>query len=104
MSTAEKKQVIIRMYPDDIAKIHERLKEDGLSFQKFSEVLFSAYLRGNKEILKLIAKRVEEKVNKRETGGLDDTEREELFRRIEKEYSPLKDLDEAMQEIDDEEE
>jgi len=103
MSTIEKKQVILRLYPEDIPKIYEKAKNDGLSFQKVAEVLFRAYLRGNKEIMKLIAKRVEELGNKKKDGPLDSMERDELFRRIEKEYSPLRDINAAMEELDEEE-
>ena len=101
MSAKDKKQAPIRLYPEKYQKIKERLEEDGLSFQKLAETLFDAYLANNKEILRLVGKRIEDRGNK---NHLDSTEREELMRIIEKEHSPLRDLLEKIREIEDEEE
>jgi hypothetical protein len=102
MSSKDKKMVPIRVYPDKYQKLTDKLKEAGLSLQKFTEVLIDAYLKNNKEIMRLVGQRVEDKKNKKNSNELDDEEREEVFRVIEKEYSPLREVNEAIEEIDDE--
>jgi predicted DNA binding CopG/RHH family protein len=102
MPTKKKVQCPIRLYPDHYAKIREKAELDGLNFQKVSEALFGAYLKNNKDIMKIVKKFAEDNGAKKKKGELTDIERDELLRIIEDEYSPLKDLDNIIQEIDDE--
>jgi hypothetical protein len=102
MSVKEKIQCPIRLYKDQYQRVRAKASEDNISFQKLGEVLFGAYLKGNKEIMKLVEKHASEKSTKKKRGELTDLERDELLRVIEQEYSPLRELEETIQEIDDE--
>jgi len=90
MAAREKKQCQIRFYADEFEKIQEKAKLDGLSYQQLGDVLFSAYLRDNKHVRKLVDKFVESKNKKDRKFRLDDIERNELLRLIEEEHSPLR--------------
>jgi hypothetical protein len=102
MSSKEKVHMIFRAYADTRDKINAKSKEEGLSSQKVFDTLFGAYLKNNPSIMKLVDKAIVEK-GERKKGKLDSTERDELFRLIENEYSPLRDLDKAVQELEEEE-
>jgi hypothetical protein len=102
MSSKDKKLVPIRIYPDKYQKLQDKLDEAGLSVQKFTEVVIDAYLKNNKEINRLVGQRVEDKKTKKDSEMLSDEEREEIFRITEEEYSPLREINEAIEEIDDE--
>jgi len=101
MPVSEKKQCPIRLYPDQIKKIKAKVMQDKLTFQKLAEILFSAYLKDNKEIKRLVQRHADEKYARRRRYQLTDMEAEELLRRIAKE-SPYSEIDEAMEELDDE--
>lgn len=67
--------------------------------QKLSDILFKAYLKDNKEIMKLVTKYADDKKNKKKRYGMTELEAEDIMSRIE-EYSPLSDIDKAFKEID----
>lgn len=103
MPVKDKVQCPIRLYKDQYDKIKAKMVDDKLSFQKLSEILFTAYLKNNKEVMRLVRKYVDEKDEKKRRFNLDSIEREELLRLIEEEHSPLKDVNQAVQEMKDEE-
>ena len=90
----DKQQCPIRLYSDVYEKIHEKIKIDGISFQKLGELLFGAYARDHVEIDKIVKKFTENKKRKSDNiNYLDDIEKDELFRMLEQ-NSPLKDFGE----------
>jgi hypothetical protein len=97
-------QLIVRIYPDIKEQLLAKLQLDGLSFQSMFEVLTTAYLKNNKETQRLVEKFAESKKNKKKKNELNDMERDELLRVIEREYSPLRDLEGAIKETEEEEE
>jgi hypothetical protein len=100
MSIKDKVQCAIRLYKDDFIKVKTKVIEDNISLQVLGEVLYGAYLKNNKEIMRLVKRRADERHTNKRKYSLDEVERDELLRLIEKEYSPLK---EAIQEIENEE-
>ena len=99
MASKEKIQCPVRLYKDQYKKIKAKVIEDQITFQKLAEVLFNAYLKNNKEIARLVQKYGDEKNSKRRRFGLNSAEKEELLRMIEKECSPLYDLQKTIEEI-----
>lgn len=71
-------------------KIKSKVAKHGLTYQKLGELLFSAYIKGNKEVLKLVEQYVDEKGLRKKGVYMDTIESEELLRQIE-ELSPLQD-------------
>ena len=101
MSVKNKKQTPIRLYPDQIEKIKAKTVQDGITFQKLAEVLFTAYLKGNKEINRLVEQFADDKKNKKKRYSFNEMEADELYRILEEEYSPLKYIEDARREIED---
>lgn len=89
MSARDKKQCQIRFYADEFERIQDKCKEEGINYQQLGDVLFGAFLKNNKEIMRLIHKFVESRNSNDRTNLLDDLERNELFRLLESQ-SPLK--------------
>lgn len=106
MSKKEKKLILakdkqlcpIRMHRDQYLKVRAKLEEDGISYQKFTEVVFNAYLNNNKEIGRLITRFTASKGPKLKRTDLNEIERDELLRIIENEHSPLRELGEVIEE------
>lgn len=92
----------IRLYEGQYKKIKVKVAEDNISFQKLAEVLMSAYLKNNKEIKRLVAEYSDIRNSKRRRYELNEIEKSEILRKIEEEYSPLRNLEEAIEEIEDE--
>jgi hypothetical protein len=88
----KRKQCPIRLWEDDYNKVKAKIVQDKLTFQKLAEVLFKAYLDGNKEILKLVEKYSDQKSEKRRRyNQFTDFEADKILRIIEGEISPLAD-------------
>lgn len=108
MSSKDKIQAPVRLYPDQYEKIREKVRYDGLSYQKLAEILFKLYLKNNKEVMKHVEKFVEQKGNRKNRPMLDEMESDELLRVIEENYSPLREdredrsVEEIIEEIEDE--
>lgn len=106
MSSKDKIQAPIRLYSDQYDKLREKLRYDGLSYQKLAEVLFKLYIKNNKEVMKHVQKFVEQKGTRKDRPMLDEMESEELLRIIEESYSPLRgdnrNVEEILEEIEDE--
>lgn len=105
MPSKDKIQAPVRLYPDVYEKLREKVRYDGLSYQKLSEILFKLYLKNNKEVMKHVEKYVTQKGSRKRGPMLDEMESEELFRVIEENYSPLRDkrkIEEIVEEIEDE--
>ena len=102
MTVREKDQHPVRIYSDDWEKLKVKTKSDGISFQKLTEVLFKAYLKKNKEIMRLVDKFVEDKGTRKNRMGLDEIEADEILRMIEEEYSPLRTIEEVKRELENE--
>jgi len=97
--TKEKQLCPIRLHRDQYLKLRAKLEGDGLSFQKFTEVIFIAYLKNNKEIKRLVDNFVSSKGEKQKRTDLNEIERDELLRIIENEYSPLRELKQVVEEV-----
>jgi len=103
MAVKDKVQCPVRMYKDQYNKMREKASEDGMTFQKLSEILFNAYLKDNKGIRKLVEKYADSKHSRKKRPVLDNLESEELLRIIEQEHTPLRDLEKLIkEELDDE--
>jgi len=77
-----------------------KVAEDKVSIQKFGELMVSYYLKGNKEISRIVKKYSDEKHTTKRRYSLDELEAAELLDRIEKDFSPLRDIEEALEEIE----
>jgi hypothetical protein len=102
MSIKNKKQTPLRLYPDQIINIKAKIVEDKITFQKLGEILFGAYLKNNKEIMRLVKKYADEKYARKRRYTFDEMEADELLRKIENEYSPLKEFNTIMEDIENE--
>jgi len=100
--TVLKKQAPLRFMPDDWKKIKAKMVVDKITYQKLGEILFKAYMRNNKEIMKLVLKYADDKENKKKRYGVTELEAEEILKYAEQ-HSPLSDFDEAIKELEDEE-
>lgn len=104
MSVEEKKQCQIRLYPEQIDKIKAKVVQDKITFQKLAEILFGAYLKGNKEINRLVQKYADDKYSRQRRYSLTESESEELLRKLEMNHSPVKQFSEIYDEaLEDEE-
>jgi len=101
MAYKDKKLHPLRLYPDEYAKIMLKAKEDGITFQKLGEIFFKAYMKDHKPTRRLVEKYIETHATKKSKSPYNEMEADEILRLIEKEYSPLTDLEKAQQEIDD---
>jgi len=97
--TRKKEQHPVRIYSDTWEKLRVQTQADGITFQKLTEVLFTAYLKKNKEIKRLVQDFVEKKGTRKKRTGLDAMEADELLRLIEEEYSPLRLIEEVNEEM-----
>jgi len=102
MSSYEKKQCPIRLYPDNYDRIKIKVAQDQITFQKLGEIVFDAYLKNNKEIMRLVRKYADEKNSSKRRYTYTDLEADEILRQIEK-NSPLAMIEQAQKELDDEE-
>jgi hypothetical protein len=100
--TRKREQHPVRIYNDTWEKLKVKTKSDGISFQKLTEVLFTAYLKKNKEINRLVKAFVEKKGQRKNRQGLDEMEADALLRLIEEQHSPLRLIEEVNEEIKDE--
>ena len=101
----------IRLDKNDYAKLKIKCHEHRIAYQKLVEVLVLHFLKGNKEIIKLVNKYVEEHAtSKQRRGSLDEIEIDNLLNYIEQNESPLNKFNlprlakELEDETDDEEE
>ena len=91
--TDSKKQCQLRFYPDEFERIKSNGKEDGVNYQQLGEILFGHYLKGNKEIMRLVKKFAISKKGK--TGShFDEIEKHDLFRILEN-NSPITKLEKS---------
>lgn len=88
MAARDKKQCPIRFPKDEFERIREKASNDGLSYQQLGEVLFGAYLKSNKEIVRLVIKYVDSKKNS--ATQLTELEKDDLLRLIENESPAAK--------------
>jgi len=102
MSQREKKQCPLRFHQDIYVKIREKAESEGLNYQQLGDLLFGAYLKNNREVMRLVKRFAENQKDKNKKNKLSDIERDELFRLIETEYSPLGDLERTIKGIEDE--
>lgn len=100
--TDSRLQCPIRLHKDTYKKVKAKVQKDQVTFQKLMEVLISAYLDDNKEVMKLVQKYADSKNKKRRRYELNEFEADALLREIETKYSPLKDLESAIEEIENE--
>lgn len=96
-------QCPFRLSKDKLLKVKVKIKEDSISFQKLMEIMLNAYLRNNKEIMKMVNKYASDKHVKRRRGELSDFEYENVLSIIEEKHSPLRDLELATKELEEEE-
>jgi hypothetical protein len=101
VKAADKHQKLVRLTTDQIARLEAKLEIDNISYQKLSELLIRSYLKGNKEIMRMVKAYVDQKGSKRK-NSLNELEKDELYRVLEDRYSPMKDLEEAMGELENE--
>ena len=102
MTAKEKKQCQLRFHADTYEKIREKAEHDNLNFQQLGDVLFMAYLKDNREIMRLIKRFVESKKGGKRKQQLNELEKDELLRLIENKYSPLGELERNIRKIDNE--
>jgi len=86
MAAKDKKQCQIRFYADEFKKIQSKCKEEGLSYQQLGEVLFGAFLKNDRNIMRSVRRFVDSKKDKK---GLSELDRNELFRLLE-DNSPIR--------------
>lgn len=98
MKASEKKQCPLRFQRDIYDRIREKAELDGMNYQQLGDLLFGAYLKGNREISRLVRRFTEEQKRKKGKNSLNEMEKSELFRLIETEHSPLGDLERAIKE------
>lgn len=90
MAAKDKKQCMLRFYPDEFARIQAKCKEEGLNYQQLGEILFGEFLKNNKHVIKVVEKFVESKRSAENKYSLNTLDKNELFRMLE-EGSPLQD-------------
>lgn len=103
MTQRQKKQCPLRFHEDIYKKIREKAETDGLNYQQLGDLLFGAYMKNNKEVMRLVRRFADDQKNKNKKGRLSSLEKDELFRLIETKYSPLSDLERTIKEIENEE-
>lgn len=89
----------VRLPKADYDAIKAKVMEDHLTFQKLLELLLLAYLKDDKYIKDLVKVHSDVKNDKKRRFHLDEIEANELLRLIEEEYSPLRSLEKAKEEI-----
>jgi hypothetical protein len=95
--TDVKQQVIFRLYPDIHDAVKEQCAKDKITFQTFCEVMVYSYIKGNKEIDRLIETHGHKKYARRRSTVLDPLDADELLHIIEEEHSPLRELDKIIE-------
>lgn len=98
MKSSDKHQKLVRLPPDQIIKLEAKLKLDNITYQKLTELLIKAYMKDNKEIMRIVKKYVEEKGTKRKSS-LNELEKDELYRILEDQYSPMRDIAEIVRDL-----
>lgn len=98
MAAKDKKQCQLRFYTDTYDKIKNKLDADGINYQQLGDLLFGAYLKNNREVTRLIKQFTENKKGKRKRNQLSEREKDDLFRLIELEHSPLRKFEETTDE------
>ena len=88
VAARDKKQCQIRFYADEFDRIQKKCKEEGLNYQQLGDVLFGAFLKNNKHIMRMVSKFVESKHSKDRKYLFNELDKNELFRMLE-EQSPL---------------
>lgn len=87
----KRQQCPIRLPEDVYEKVRAKNTLDKVTFQKFVEICTHAYLKGNKEITRLVNKYSDEKyLRKTRHNVFTELEEEEILRKLENE-SPLSD-------------
>jgi hypothetical protein len=99
--TRKREQHPVRIYSDTWEKLKVKTSADGISFQKLTEVLFTAYLKKNKEITRLVRDFVDKKGTRKQRAGLDEMEEEEILRLIEEQHRQLRLIEEVNEELKD---
>jgi len=104
MPKKERVQCAIRLYEDTYKKVKAKVIEDKITVQILGELLYNAYLKNNKEVMRLVRKRSDERNSSKRRYSLDEIERDKLLRLIEEDYSPLRDdIDKVVSEMENEE-
>lgn len=98
MAAKDKKQCQLRFYTDIYDKIKNKLDADGMNYQQLGDLLFGAYLKNNREVTRLVKQFTENKKGKRKRNQLSEKEKDDLFRMIELNHSPLRNLKEGVDE------
>ncbi len=90
--TKKRQQCPIRLHEDVYERVKAKTVLDKVTFQKLIEIVLRAYLKDNKEIMRLVKKYSDEKyLRKTRHNAFTELEEEELLRRLE-EASPLSDV------------
>ncbi len=102
MTQKEKKQCPLRFHEDIYTRIREKAAGDALNYQQLGDLLFGAYLSNNREVMRLVRRFVGDPKDKKRKNKLSEIEKDELFRLIETEYSPLGELERNIKGVEDE--
>jgi len=95
----KKKQVLVRLWPEEITILKKKLTTDGITLQKLYEIITKAYLNNNKEIMSIVEKHANDKKNKKKRYVVTEVEAEDILNYIER-NSPLKDVHAAIENIE----
>lgn len=94
-------QTLFRLWDDDLVLFKSKAAGDKLSIQKVMECLVKEYLKDNAEVTKLVRKYSHVRNDKKRRYSVDEFEVDAILKRLQ-EVSPLKDLDNAFRELDNE--
>jgi hypothetical protein len=96
----------VRLDKTDYTRLKLKSHEYGLTFQKLVEVFVLQFLKGNKDLTKIVEKYAEEYKTSRAQKTLDQVEIDNLLSYIEQKESPLGkfNLKQLSKQIDEEEE
>ena len=105
IKTLRRRQMLFRLYPDQIEKLKLKAVSDSVTVQKIYEIMTKLYLTGNKHIMEKIEQFKSEKYvrKRRYSYNLTEMEADELLRKIE-EVSPVAELDGILKKLEEEDE
>ncbi len=89
MAARDKKQCPLRFHAEEFDRIQRKCKEEDVNYQQLGEVLLGAFLKNNKECMRLVRKFAKSK--RGDKKNLNELEKDELFRLLEN-NSPLNEV------------
>lgn len=97
----KKKEIVqcsFRIRNKQMEALKKKTHRDGINIQKFGELMVKYYLKDHKPIMSIVEKYVQENTGKKK-AVMDEIEVDKLLEIIENEFSPLRDVEKALEEI-----